>query len=195
MQTTMLEPTLFGRFAPNQGAGMLGLRTEFDRLFDQFLGPAGRTGGFAAWTPPVNVWEDADELYVEAELPGLALDDIELTLEREQLTIRGTRFEPGAEQHEQRQQQPRQEAQQRQPSQKQPETSGARPDGRGEKSGAANGAWLHRERPSGRFERSITLPLPVDVESVEARLEHGVLTVRLPKAQAVRARKIQVQKA
>jgi HSP20 family protein len=158
MQSTMLDPTLFGRVLPNPGAGVHGIRSEFDRLFDQFLGPQGETGG-AVWTPALDVWEDAEDLYVETELPGLSLDQIDLTLEREQLSIRGDRGD--AQQQD----------------------------------GTPEGAWLHRERPSGRFERTITLPMPIDVERVEARLEHGVLTVRLPKAAAVRARKIQVQKA
>jgi HSP20 family protein len=200
MQTNMLDPTLFGRLQPGQG--VLGLRSEFDRLFDQFLGPAGRVFGVAAWTPPMNLWEDADDLVLEAELPGLSLEDIDLTLEREQLTIRGNRPETFASSNGESQAQGRQQGQmQRQlQGEAQNPSQGQRPNGGQGQSQRAEAQrpdvnWLHRERPSGRFERTVTLPLPVDVESVEARLEHGVLTVRLPKAQSVRARKIQVQKA
>lgn len=51
-----------------------------------------------------------------------------------------------------------------------------------------------RERRSGTFMRSVTLPVPVDSEKVEAVNEHGVLTLRLPKAEAVKPKKIAVRK-
>ncbi|MCX7887237.1 MAG: Hsp20/alpha crystallin family protein, partial [Verrucomicrobiae bacterium] len=41
----------------------------------------------------------------------------------------------------------------------------------------------HRiERRYGRFCRTITLPSTVRGDAIEARLEHGVLTLRVPKA-------------
>ena len=43
--------------------------------------------GFPKWVfgssvefPAINVWEDSDNVFVEAELPGLKLDDIELLI-------------------------------------------------------------------------------------------------------------------
>ena len=46
--------------------------------------------------PPINMWGDADNLYVEAELPGLQLDKLEIYVtEGNQLTIQGVR-EPHA---------------------------------------------------------------------------------------------------
>ncbi len=57
----------------------------------------------------------------------------------------------------------------------------------------ADGAVYHRrERESGGFSRIITLPADVDAERVEATLKDGVLTVRLPKAEAARPRKVTV---
>ena len=56
------------------------LQAEMDRLFEQFLGPQvprWTPGGPASNFPAVNLWEDADAYHVEAELPGLALDDVE----------------------------------------------------------------------------------------------------------------------
>lgn len=41
--------------------------------------------------------------------------------------------------------------------------------------------WLVRERPVGRFDRTVSLPSPVDPGSVEATVRDGVLTVTLPK--------------
>lgn len=41
--------------------------------------------------PPVNVWVGDNSVVVTAELPGLARDDIELTVEDDALTIKGER--------------------------------------------------------------------------------------------------------
>lgn len=51
----------------------------------------------------------------------------------------------------------------------------------------------HAERAYGMFERSFTLPGTVDAENIEARYEHGVLTVILPKAERAKPRQISVQ--
>ena len=52
---------------------------------------------------------------------------------------------------------------------------------------------LHRRaRRLGRFHHSLTLPGVLDEEHVEAELRDGVLTVRLPKSEATRRRRIQV---
>src|SRR5215218_3860234 len=46
----------------------------------------------AAPYPPLNVWEDDDNLYVEAELPGLKREDIDVSVTGgDQLTIAGAR--------------------------------------------------------------------------------------------------------
>jgi HSP20 family protein len=52
--------------------------------------------------------------------------------------------------------------------------------------------WLIREHRVGSFQRSITLPSPVSSEAAEARIEHGILVLRLPKLQEVRPRRITV---
>jgi HSP20 family protein len=43
--------------------------------------------------------------------------------------------------------------------------------------------WLMREHRFGTTQRSITLPSPVSSENAEARIEHGILSLRLPKLQ------------
>lgn len=53
-------------------------------------------------------------------------------------------------------------------------------------------AYHRRERPVGTFTRVFRLPVEVDGSRVEAELKNGVLTVRLPKAEAARPRKINV---
>ena len=49
------------------------------------------------------------------------------------------------------------------------------------------------ERRYGRFERSFTLPRSVDAGKVEAEFANGVLSVTLPKAEAAKPRRIEVQ--
>ncbi|MFO7271596.1 Hsp20/alpha crystallin family protein [Sphaerobacter thermophilus] len=63
----------------------------------------------------------------------------------------------------------------------------------GAEEGRDRGTWLVRERRYGRFERTITLPTDVKADQAQATLEHGVLTLRLPKAEEARARRIPVQ--
>jgi HSP20 family protein len=53
--------------------------------------------------------------------------------------------------------------------------------------------WVRQERPVGRFTRQVTLPVLVDPDKVEARYEHGVLKLTLPKSEAAKPRKITVQ--
>jgi HSP20 family protein len=58
----------------------------------------------------------------------------------------------------------------------------------------AKGETLHRtERSFGTFFRSFTLPKTVDGARVEARYEHGVLAVVLPKREEAKPRTISVQ--
>jgi HSP20 family protein len=54
-------------------------------------------------------------------------------------------------------------------------------------------AWHRRERAGGRFTRVIELPFGIDPDSVEAKLDNGVLTVRLSRPQQERPRKIEVK--
>lgn len=54
------------------------------------------------------------------------------------------------------------------------------------------GAYHLRERRFGSFMRSVTLPVPVQSDKVDAAYENGVLTLTLPKAEEVRPRKIAI---
>lgn len=49
------------------------------------------------------------------------------------------------------------------------------------------------ERPTGRFERTLTINTPIDQNKVEASFKDGVLTLTLPKAEAVKPRQITVK--
>lgn len=79
----------------NESLPFPGLRDELDRtfgeLFDTVAGfaPVGPLGRRAF--PAVNIWEDEKNLYAEAEVPGLAMSDIEVSVLGNELTIRGER--------------------------------------------------------------------------------------------------------
>lgn len=55
--------------------------------------------------------------------------------------------------------------------------------------------WLMREIPSGSFQRTITLPKPIDPNNIQANYNNGVLTVTVPISEASRGRRISVSSA
>ncbi|MGH2548881.1 MAG: Hsp20/alpha crystallin family protein [Thermomicrobiales bacterium] len=67
---------------------------------------------------------------------------------------------------------------------------GERPEQRCEEKDAR---WLIRERQSGAFQRSITLPGAIDGDNAAADFTNGVLTVTLPKSERDRVRHIAVR--
>jgi HSP20 family protein len=56
-----------------------------------------------------------------------------------------------------------------------------------------NATWYLRELASGSYERSITLPFPVDADRADAQFENGILRVVLPKAEASKPKQIAIQ--
>lgn len=50
-----------------------------------------------------------------------------------------------------------------------------------------------RERRFGNFMRSISLPTPVEPDNVDASMDNGVLTLQIPKAEAVKPKRIAVK--
>ena len=50
------------------------------------------------------------------------------------------------------------------------------------------------EMYQGCFQRSFTLPFPVDADKANADFEHGILKLTLPKSEAAKPRRIQVNK-
>jgi HSP20 family protein len=67
-------------------APVFGLRREIDRLFEDTFG---RGEGYTAWTPAVDVRENQNEMTLDVELPGLDLNDVEITAENGVLTVSG----------------------------------------------------------------------------------------------------------
>lgn len=67
------------------------LNSEINRLFDRWTehGPRGQA------FPLLNLWEEGETVVVEAELPGLDLNDLEIFVTgQNQLTIKGQRKAP-----------------------------------------------------------------------------------------------------
>ena len=52
--------------------------------------------------------------------------------------------------------------------------------------------YLLNELPSGSFSRTLRLPAAIDADHVEAKITEGVLTLRLPKAESARPKKIKI---
>lgn len=66
-------------------------QSEMNRLFDRW-GEGDENAPSWSTFPPLNVWEHEDNLFVEAELPGLKIDEIEIFVTgNNQLTLKGER--------------------------------------------------------------------------------------------------------
>jgi HSP20 family protein len=67
---------------------------ELRRRMEELFGNVGSERAGMARSgvhPPVNLYETTDGYVVTAELPGLRVDDIDITVERDRLTLRGER--------------------------------------------------------------------------------------------------------
>jgi HSP20 family protein len=127
------------------------LRRGVERLFESI--PAYDVVTGARPFPSLNVWEDGETLVAEAEVPGLTMKDIDVTVVGDELTIKGQRTPQ----------------------------DGAKP------------VYHRQERGTGAFSRTMTLPYEINADAVEATLRDGILTIRLPKSETARARKIAVK--
>jgi HSP20 family protein len=52
--------------------------------------------------------------------------------------------------------------------------------------------YHRREREAGKFSRIIAMPTEIDPDRIEAKMQDGILTIRVPKAEAVKPRQITV---
>ena len=69
------------------------LQDEVNRLFSTNLSRAFGDEGIArgAWNPSVDIYENKDQIVLEAELPGMNREDFDLTVENNVITLRGER--------------------------------------------------------------------------------------------------------
>jgi len=103
-------------------------------------------------TPAANIRESKDGYVLEAEMPGVSKDGLELTVENGELTILGRRTAP-----------------------------------------KAAGREVYRESRQFNFRRTFELDPSIDTSKITAKIEQGVLTLQLPKAESVKPRKIAVE--
>lgn len=70
---------------------VLSLKQAMDRLFDDsFVSPTGwMTIAGGQIGPAIDMWETPEEVVVTAALPGLAPEDVEITLTGQTLSLRG----------------------------------------------------------------------------------------------------------
>lgn len=138
---------------------MLSLRDAMNQLLEEsFIRPgltnfATTAGGNTTYSFPINVYGANDELKVEALLPGVSQEDLQVDIDRGVLTIAAKRhgWEP---------------------------TEGQ--------------SWYLREIRAGHFSRALSLPFPVEADRAKASFTNGVLTLTLPKAEAAKPKRIQI---
>jgi HSP20 family molecular chaperone IbpA len=99
----------------------------------------------------VDISETKDGYILQADMPGVNKEGLEILLETSELTIVGRR-------------QPR----------------------------PTEGVVLHRESAQHDYRRTFVLDPVIETGRISAQIDQGVLTLRLPKAQEVKPRKIKV---
>jgi HSP20 family protein len=124
------------------------------RMLDQTFGGFawGRPTEAAGWSPLVDIEEQDDAYVLEAELPGVKREDVDIEVVGNEIQITG-------------------EIKERE----------------------RKGALRRRARRTGRFEYRVRLPDHVDASKVEADLDQGILTVRVPKAERSQRQKVEIK--
>jgi HSP20 family protein len=135
--------------------------SEFEQVTERMRRMLDQTFGGFAWAPPTEAagWsplvdiEEQDDTYVlEAELPGVKREDVDIEVVGNEIQITG-------------------EIKERE----------------------RKGALRRRTRRTGRFEYRVRLPDHVDASKVEADLDQGILTVRVPKAERSQRQKVEIK--
>ena len=67
------------------------LQDEVNRLFSNSIANGRDEAMSGAWLPKVDIFENKENLVLEAELPGMTRDDFELSFENNVLTLKGER--------------------------------------------------------------------------------------------------------
>ena len=69
------------------------LQEEVNRLFTGNVGRTFDDEGIArgSWSPSVDIYENKEQIVLEAELPGMNREDFDLTVENNVITLRGER--------------------------------------------------------------------------------------------------------
>lgn len=124
---------------------------EFDRFFNDYGAPATSRG--EALYYPMDLYETDEDLVLELAVPGLRADDIEVSIEGRQLSIRASL--PELEK-------------------------------------ATDRRYWMQGIPRGEMSRTVRLPASVEVDSIRADVEQGLLTLTMPKQAEAKVRKIAI---
>lgn len=76
---------------------------EVNEMIEQFFGPSAANG--STWFAPLSLWEEEGNFFVDVDLPGVAADAVEITVEKSQLKVAAERKAPEGErqyQHQER---------------------------------------------------------------------------------------------
>lgn len=133
---------------------------------DRFFAQAG-----SARTPALDVAESDRAYTVTLDVPGVAKEDLQISVEGRRVTLRTQPAQAAA-------------------AAAAPQVSAA--DADSAQPAAPAERIVYRERSATRYARSFTLPAEVDQAEAGARLEQGVLTLTLPKRNARVATRITI---
>jgi HSP20 family protein len=127
---------------------------DFQRALDSRLQSdwlRGATAGTGAF-PPINVFQQGDNLVAILELAGVNKSDLEIQAKDNTIRISGKKDVSYQE-----------------------------------------GASLHRrERLSGMFDRTLTVPMQIDADGIKAEYRDGVLALFIPRAESDKPRTISI---
>jgi len=160
------------RISTNALAPVETLRADMDQVLADLFGTSrGRFDlGGRHGNPPLDIWEQDESVYLEASVPGIAEDEIEITALGRKVTLSGTpKTEVADDRSETAEDQP---------------AAATEPSSR---------TYYARERCVRAFRREVEFPFDIDAEKIDANLDHGLLRVVIPKAPSARPRKISVQ--
>jgi HSP20 family protein len=83
------------RFVPFRSplADMAVLQNRLNSIFNDFALPEGEQESLAMgnFVPPVDVYEDANQLVMKLEVPGIKQEDLDVRVENQTLTVKGER--------------------------------------------------------------------------------------------------------
>ncbi|MEM1010941.1 MAG: Hsp20/alpha crystallin family protein [Planctomycetota bacterium] len=149
----MALPTTIQRHRGNDV--FVDMQREFDTMLGRFFGQTPQTTNGRRSAPyAVDIHEDENALYFEAELPGFSKEHIDVTVDNSVLTVTAERS-PATSDDDKRE-------------------------------------TLLNERRYTYFSRSFSLPQTVATDNVEAKLDAGVLYLKLAKKEETKPRKITV---
>lgn len=90
-------------YSREPGTGLSHLSDRMQHLLNETLGGLDsqyRDSAAASWVPAVDVFEEADNIRITAEIPGVRPEDIKISVEGNLLTIHGTKQQEAEEKTE-----------------------------------------------------------------------------------------------